>query len=227
MDGDDSQATQSNESATKKSRGLPDWMKDPSEIIAQQDTHSSALRANKEAFRNAATSEWENKPESVWKEVHAPPHKGRVICFDLETTGFGSEDSIIEIGAVEMIDGYRTGVLFQSYAKPRGPIHPMAQAAHQITEAMLHTAPPIELCVASFLDWELVRQSLDVKLSGHEVFCSLKYWRKLYPERAGTLNDMSAAFGVQRVVRRNVHGALVDAEILSNCFLHLLRLPNS
>lgn len=55
----------------------------------------------------------------IWEEVFEPPQQGRVICFDLETTGFSREDGIIEIGAVELIDGYRTGVLFQSYAKPR------------------------------------------------------------------------------------------------------------
>jgi len=44
---------------------------------------------------------------------------GRIICFDLETTGFAIDDCIIEIGAVELIDGYRTGALFQSYVKPQ------------------------------------------------------------------------------------------------------------
>lgn len=44
---------------------------------------------------------------------------GRSICFDVETTGFARSDGCIEIGAVEMIDGFRTGVLFQSYIKPR------------------------------------------------------------------------------------------------------------
>lgn len=46
--------------------------------------------------------------------------EGRVICFDVETTGFARTDSIIEIGAVELIDGIRTGCLFQSYIKNRG-----------------------------------------------------------------------------------------------------------
>jgi len=143
-----------------------------------------------------------------------------------------------------LIDGYRTGALFQSYAKARVPIHPMAQAAHQISAEMLHSAPPIDLCIASFLEWvgasplvshnalfdmrllaqELKRLNLDLAFKGHIVFCTLKYWRRLYPQRATTLDDMSAAFGVHKVVRRTIHGALVDAEILANCFMHLVRL---
>jgi hypothetical protein len=35
---------------------------------------------------------------------------GRVIAFDVETTGFSSKDCIIEIGAVEIINGFRTGM---------------------------------------------------------------------------------------------------------------------
>jgi len=34
---------------------------------------------------------------------------GRVIAFDVETTGFARYDGIVEIGAVELIDGVRTG----------------------------------------------------------------------------------------------------------------------
>lgn len=182
----------------------------------------------------------------------------------------------------------------------RGPIHPMAQAAHQISTEMLQSAPPIDFCISSFLEWvgtsplvshntsyvvitrvsrcindlfrfdmrmlsqELQRLELDQAFRGHIAFCTLKYWRKLYPQRAGTLDDMSAIFGVHKVrtagylsevlastknrvvfqivwlsffthlianlfknvqvVRRNIHGALVDAEILANCFMRLARV---
>jgi len=235
----------------KKRGALPDWMRDPHEIAAEQDKISRELRAKKEEFRCAANKEWDGASDTentgkIWEEAFELPQQGRVICFDLETSGFSHEDSIIEIGAVELIDGYRTGVLFQSYAKPRVPIHPMAQAAHQISEATLQQAPPVEFCVASFLDWvgesplvshnasfdmrmltqELEKLGLREKFSRHLVFCTLKYWRKKFPQRAGTLDDMSAMFGVSRVVRRSVHGALVDAEILACCYTHLLRLPN-
>jgi DNA polymerase III epsilon subunit-like protein len=51
--------------------------------------------------------------------VPEPIRSGRVVVFDVETTGFSINDSIIELGAVELIDCVRTGLLFQSYAQPR------------------------------------------------------------------------------------------------------------
>jgi DNA polymerase III epsilon subunit-like protein len=58
--------------------------------------------------------------ESPYILLSEPLRSGRIIVFDLETTGFSSQtDSIIEIGAVEVIDCVRTGLLFQSYAQPR------------------------------------------------------------------------------------------------------------
>eukprot|EP00026_Physarum_polycephalum_P012937 Phypoly_transcript_13288.p1 GENE.Phypoly_transcript_13288~~Phypoly_transcript_13288.p1 ORF type:complete len:272 (+),score=41.05 Phypoly_transcript_13288:225-1040(+) len=232
-------------------RKLPDWMRDPHEVAEETVQRALAMQAMKKAFRDTAATECginENEKYqdtgSRWIELEYPVHKGRVICFDLETTGFGNEDSIIEVGAVELIDGYRTGSLFQSYAKPRGKIHPMAQAAHEITESMLHNAPPIQIVMASFLDWigtsplvahnlsfdlRMLNQELDRLDMGHFVthhpaFCSLRYWRKLFPQRSGTLDDLSASFGVSRIIRRFTHGALVDSEVLAQCYAKLCKL---
>jgi DNA polymerase III epsilon subunit-like protein len=52
--------------------------------------------------------------------------------------------SIIEIGAVEIVDGVRTGFLYQSYAKPTSEIHPMSYEAHQLTAEFLADSPSIE-----------------------------------------------------------------------------------
>jgi len=243
---DDAQINEGyNNNKDEPKRKLPDWMSDPQKVEAEQIRIVQERRLKKEAFRAEAASLWAQKENyATWQELSSPPRSGRIICFDLETTGFGSDDSIIEIGGVELIDGYRTGVLFQSYAKSRGPIHPMAQVTHQITESVLKAAPPIEVCMTSFLDWvgnsplvshnisfdlrmldqELARLGLSSFAQGHQVFCSLKYWRKCFPLRSATLNDLSAAFNVHKVVRRQTHGALVDSEILANCYIHLLHL---
>jgi hypothetical protein len=47
----------------------------------------------------------------IYVDVDDPKElaQGRVIAFDLETTGFSGKDDIIEIGAVEIINGFRTG----------------------------------------------------------------------------------------------------------------------
>jgi len=70
--------------------------------------------------------------EMQYSEVFSPTMEGRVIVFDLETSGFSSEDryrqvlsqfcpfslptSVIEIGGIELINGQRTGIVFQRYA---------------------------------------------------------------------------------------------------------------
>lgn len=42
--------------------------------------------------------------------------------------------------------------------------------------------------------------------------------------RSGTLDDISGSFGVDRIIRRQAHGALVDSEILAQCYSRIVRL---
>jgi len=237
-------------------RRLPDWMRDPKQVAAEQQRILQEQRIKKEAFRHEAMREWSVTPSPTdddemevsiagWVELSDPPRKGRMICFDLETTGFSKEDSIIEIAAVELIDGFRSGVLFQSYAKPRKWIHPMAFAAHQISDKMLQHAPPIQIALISFLEWvgtsplvahnlafdlRMLRQEMErlgfVMQNAHEVFCTMKYFRRLFPSRQYSLDAVSITFGVNQVVHRKLHGALVDSEILAQIYGHLVRVTN-
>lgn len=79
--------------------------------------------------------------------------KGRVICFDLETTGFSRDDGIIEIGAVEYVNGIRTGAIFQSYVCPKMPVNIFASKVHGLTNKKLESAPPIDIILNSFMNW--------------------------------------------------------------------------
>jgi len=171
---------------------------------------------------------------------------GRVICFDLETTGFSLEDCIIEIGAVEMIDGFRTGALFQSYVNTPRKIHPKATKVHGLTNEKLSTAPPIAFVLTSFLSWvgesplvahqasfdmrmlayELQRLNLVEKLADREVFCTMRYYQRTYPSRSATLSDVVAHLGVKGVDYQTSHTALADAEALSKIFIELLKLKS-
>lgn len=51
------------------------------------------------------------------KEI--PPKSGRYIVVDTETTGMTQKDHIVEIGAVEIINGKLTGSQFHVYLRPR------------------------------------------------------------------------------------------------------------
>ncbi|EGG16909.1 DNA polymerase III [Cavenderia fasciculata] len=177
-------------------------------------------------------------------EIEEPVASGRVICFDLETTGFGSEDSIIEVGAVELIDGCRTGLTFQSYAKPKAPIHPEAAKVHNLNAYLLSSAPPIEFVLASFMDFvgdallvahnlafdhrmliqEMMRSKIPINRS-KKCFCTMKYYRKVIKDVSYNLDAISSQLKIDKLLLRRTHGALVDSEILAIVYSHLTRIP--
>ena len=59
----------------------------------------------------------------------------RIIVFDTETTGLKTGvDHIIEIAAIEMIDGKMTGNQFHAFLSPRTKINPRASKVHKMTD---------------------------------------------------------------------------------------------
>jgi len=78
------------------------------------------------------------------------PH-ARLIALDLETTGLhAAHDRIVEVAAVCWQDGREVGA-FQSLVNPERPIPPQAIAVHGITDAMVASAPTIEVILPAFM----------------------------------------------------------------------------
>jgi DNA polymerase III epsilon subunit-like protein len=118
-------------------RQLPKYWQDPQQVIneslqtvvvRQKLKHSFQQQQQQDPERvRELTSIQENDLERTQLQgiqtpyvlVPEPIRSGRVVVFDVETTGFSITDSIVELGAVELIDCVRTGLLFQSYAQPR------------------------------------------------------------------------------------------------------------
>ena len=71
--------------------------------------------------------------EMMWSETP-------VVIFDLETTGFGRDDRIVEFGAVVM-DGNRVVEELHHLVNPGKPIPPATTAIHNITDDMVREAP--------------------------------------------------------------------------------------
>lgn len=64
-----------------------------------------------------------------------PNINSRVVVVDTETTGNNTEDNhILEIAAVEIIDGFLTGKTFHAYIKPRREISYSAQQVHKMNK---------------------------------------------------------------------------------------------
>jgi DNA polymerase III epsilon subunit-like protein len=71
----------------------------------------------------------------------------------VETTGFALDDVIVEIGAVELFRGVRTGAQFHSYIAHRKDSVSWALECHGLDERFLSDKPPATFVVPSFMRW--------------------------------------------------------------------------
>ena len=172
--------------------------------------------------------------------------KNRQIVLDTETTGMNmvgvhyEGHRIIEIGAVEVINRRLTGNNFHVYLKPDRLVDPEAFGVHGISDEFLLDKPEFSQVADEFLDYirgaELVihNASFDIGfmdyefeklnrgLAKTETFCeitdSLLMARKMFPGKRNSLDALCSRYDIDNT-KRTLHGALLDAEILSDVFL--------
>lgn len=84
--------------------------------------------------------------QSLIPKYRAYAQSGRVVAFDTETTGFGSEDEVVQIAAIEYVNGAKSRT-FMSYLKPSVPIGEEASQVNGITNEFLEAngRPPKEV----------------------------------------------------------------------------------
>lgn len=170
---------------------------------------------------------------------------GRVICFDIETTGFEylRGDRCIEIGAVEMIDGRITDNSFHEYINPEGKIiPPETYMVHKISNAFLEDKPKMSVIAPRFLEFvgdsPIVAHNgfdFDFPFMNHELSMlglpqiprsqqldSIVIARnRVFGPKAYTLDALAKWYGVSLTARADAHGALIDAEILAKVYKEL------
>ena len=166
----------------------------------------------------------------------------RQIVLDTETTGLepGLGHRIIEIGCVELINRRATGRRFHRYLNPERDIDEGALAVHGITRAELEREPRFgeiveellefirgaELVIhnaafdVAFLDMELGRLPGEIPTIGSlcQVLDSLALARELHPGQRNSLDALCKRYGVDNS-RRELHGALLDAQLLADVYL--------
>lgn len=169
----------------------------------------------------------------------------RVICFDIETTGFDylHGDRCIEIGAVEVIDGKITDRTFHEYINPEGKIiPPETYMVHKISNAFLEDKPVMAVVAPKFLEfigdspivahngadfdfpfinYELKRLNLPEIPHSQQMDSLVIARTRLYGPKTYTLDSLAKWFGVPLTARAEAHGALVDAEILAKVYVEL------
>lgn len=166
----------------------------------------------------------------------------RQIVLDTETTGLETRlgHRIIEIGCVEIIDRRVTGKSFHQYINPEREIDEGAVEVHGITTAFLADKPLFADIVDDFLNFirgaELVIHNapFDVGFINHElnqlnqqqnhvdnictVLDTLVLARKMHPGQKNNLDALCKRHGIDNS-QRDLHGALLDAEILAETYL--------
>jgi len=168
--------------------------------------------------------------------------KVRQVVLDTETTGLNPQEGhrIIEIGCVELVNRRLTQNRFHVYINPDRIIDQGAIEVHGITNEFLEDKPRFEDIAEDFIAFirgaELIIHNapFDVGFINHEfsllnngtgnvadysdVFDTLTYARKKHPGQRNSLDALCKRYGIDNS-HRDLHGALLDAEILADVFL--------
>ena len=166
----------------------------------------------------------------------------RQIVLDTETTGLSTAQGhrIIEIGCLELIDRRLTGREYHRFLNPDRDIDEGAERVHGISRADLEMQPRFHEIVDEFLEFiggaELVihNAQFDVGFIEHElalmkhaqptisehatVLDTLSMARKLHPGQRNSLDALCKRYEVDSS-KRDVHGALIDSELLAGVYL--------
>jgi DNA polymerase-3 subunit epsilon len=166
----------------------------------------------------------------------------RQIVLDTETTGLSTAlgHRIIEIGCLEMVNRRLTGREYHRFLNPQRDIDEGAERVHGISRADLETQPLFADIAEEFLEFlrdsELVihNAEFDVGFIEYElelmkhpkpsirdhamVLDTLALARKLHPGQRNSLDALCKRYSVD-ASKRDVHGALIDAELLAKVYL--------
>lgn len=166
----------------------------------------------------------------------------RQIVLDTETTGLSTEQGhrIIEIGCLELVKRRITGNTFHRYINPDREIERGAEQVHGISTAFLADKPFFVSIVKEFMQFvegaELIIHNapFDVAFINYELsllrkgyspiteYCgvidTLTIARQKHPGQHNSLDALCRRYSVDNS-NRNLHGALLDAELLAQVYL--------
>ena len=166
----------------------------------------------------------------------------RQVVLDTETTGLDPElgHRVIEIGVVELVNRRLTGQRLHYYLQPDREIDGGAFDVHGITREFLQGKPRFADVSAEILEFvsgaEVIIHNapFDVAFLNHElarlgdpdlrmesccrILDSLALARELHPGQRNGLDALCKRYQIDNSARQ-LHGALLDAEILADVYL--------
>jgi DNA polymerase III subunit epsilon len=166
----------------------------------------------------------------------------REIIFDTETTGLdpASGDRLVEIGCIELLNRVETGRTFHRYCNPQRPMPSAAERVHGLSDSFLADKPLFADIVDDFLafigddslliahnaefDFGFVDAELKrcrrLTLDRARMVDTVAMARKLHPGAKHSLDALCMRYGIDRS-HRTLHGALLDAELLTLVYIEL------
>lgn len=173
----------------------------------------------------------------------------RQVVLDTETTGLNAKlgDRLIEVGCVEILNRRVTENRFHAYVNPEREVDAGATRVHGITLEDLAAKPKFaaiarellefvrgaELIIhnadfdVEFLDMELGLAGLG-RLGDYvaKITDTLSAARELHPGRKNSLDALCERYSIDNS-NRTLHGALLDASLLAECYLAMTRGQDS
>jgi DNA polymerase III subunit epsilon len=169
----------------------------------------------------------------------------RQVVLDTETTGLNAKlgDRIIEIGCVEILSRRASERQFHAYVNPERDVDLGATRVHGLTLEDLRQKPRFADVAKEFLDFvtgaEVIihNAEFDVEFLDHElgrarlgrlgehvakVTDTLAFARELHPGKKNTLDARCERYFINNA-HRTLHGALLDAQLLAECYLAMTR----
>ena len=166
----------------------------------------------------------------------------RQVVLDTETTGLDPAQGhrIIEIGAVELVNRRKTHNRYHQYLQPDRDIEAGAIEVHGITQEFLADKPRFPVIAQDLLGFiggaELIIHNapFDVGFLNAELQRAGEQWgkvedrctvldtlalaRQLHPGQGCSLDALCKRYNIDNS-QRELHGALLDAEILADVYL--------
>jgi len=167
----------------------------------------------------------------------------RQVILDTETTGLEASQGhrIIEIGCVELVNRKLTGRHFHQYINPDREVDAGAFEVHGISNAFLADKPRFHQVADAFLEFidgadliihnaafDLGFLNNELKLIGQgaraplerslHIIDTLLLARSKHPGQKNNLDALCKRYSVDNS-QRDLHGALLDAEILADVYL--------
>ena len=166
----------------------------------------------------------------------------REIVLDTETTGLDPAEGhrIVEIGGVELFNHIPTGKTYHQYINPERDMPAEAFAVHGLSEEFLSDKPVFADVAEAFLEFVdgaplvIHNASFDMKFINAELnwvgrpslppeqsIDSLMLARKKHPMGPNSLDALCKRYGIDNTMR-DLHGALLDSELLAEVYLELI-----